>query len=579
MMDFDELDTSCNADFIVHRAHEHYSTQALRLMQELRQAHKLCDIRLQVGGQVIVGHRVVLAAFSRYFYAMFTGDMLEASQSEVVMKQVDARSVEMLVEYAYTGILEIHIDTVQSLLDTAAMLQLTDVQTACSEFLKRQLHPANCLGIRNFADAHTCTDLVEASGKFAERHFTEVANEEEFLQLPKPQLAELLQCEDLNVSSEEEVYNAIMRWVYHDKEERKNDIAELLQAIRMPLLSPRFLVDIVEAEDLIKQDIKCRDLLDEAKNYHMLPDRRTRMQQERIKPRRSTVGSIYCVGGMDSTGHSLSSVERYNLSNGRVSIEASMNSPRSGVGVAVLEGKLYSVGGYDGSQYMNTVECLDPSTRRWHRVASMLHVRRYHSVIALDRQLYAVGGYDSSTVLDSVETYDPRTNRWWRVGSLDTKRRHIGVAAMGNYLYAVGGSDGTSYLKSTEKYDPRLNQWIPVDSMHSRRGGVGVAALGGRLYAMGGYDGQSNLNTLERYYPEEDRWTFLAPMAQCRSGHGCVVVGDLMYAIGGHDGVQYLNTVEVFDTQLGEWHSQGPMGTCRAVAGVAVLNNIPCTNV
>ena len=55
-------------------------------------------------------------------------------------------------------------------------------------------------------------------------------------------------------------------------------------------------------------------------------------------------GSIYCVGGMDNTGHSLSSVERYNLSNGRVSIEASMNSPRSGVGVAVLEGKLYSVG-------------------------------------------------------------------------------------------------------------------------------------------------------------------------------------------------------------------------------------------
>ena len=57
-------------------------------------------------------------------------------------------------------------------------------------------------------------------------------------------------------------------------------------------------------------------------------------------------GSIYCIGGMDSTGHSLSSVERYNLSNGRVSIEASMISPRSGVGVAVLDGKLYAVGEY-----------------------------------------------------------------------------------------------------------------------------------------------------------------------------------------------------------------------------------------
>ena len=102
-MDFDELDTGCNADFTIHRAHEHYSVQALRLMHDLRQRGKLCDIRLQVGGQAIWGHRVVLAAFSPYFYAMFTGDMLEASQSEVVMKQVDARSMELLVEYAYTG--------------------------------------------------------------------------------------------------------------------------------------------------------------------------------------------------------------------------------------------------------------------------------------------------------------------------------------------------------------------------------------------------------------------------------------------------------------------------------------------
>ncbi len=63
---------------------------------------------------------------------------------------------------------------------------------------------------------------------------------------------------------------------------------------------------------------------------------------------------------MDSTGHSLSSVERYNLSNGRVSIEASMISPRSGVGVAVLDGKLYAVGKlqYQPFQYYSSVDTL-----------------------------------------------------------------------------------------------------------------------------------------------------------------------------------------------------------------------------
>ena len=82
------------------------------------------------------------------------------------------------------------------------------------------------------------------------------------------------------------------RWVYHDKPQRRGYIADLLQETRMPLLSPRFLVDRVEAEDLIKQDLKCRDLLDEAKNYHMLPDRRTSMRKTQITPRKSTIGKF-----------------------------------------------------------------------------------------------------------------------------------------------------------------------------------------------------------------------------------------------------------------------------------------------
>ncbi|XP_071489401.1 kelch-like protein 12 [Diadema antillarum] len=585
MLDFDELEADggggggggANNDVMIHRADSFYGNHALRTMDDLRQVGKLCDVVLDVEGTKIPAHRIVLASFCRYFYAMFTGEMKEATLPVVTMKEVNPRAMEQLIDYAYSGELMIHIDTVQALLNTASMLQLSDVQASCSEFLKKQLHPANCLGIRNFADAHTCTDLKLVSGRYAETHFDEVAHEEEFLQLTKSQLADLLRCEDLNVQSEEEVYNAIIRWVYHDKANRRADIAELLQETRMPLLSPRFLVDIVEAEELIKQDMKCRDLLDEAKNYHMLPERRTGMRPTQITPRKSTVGSIYCVGGMDCTGHSLSHVERLNLGNGRVTIEASMNTPRSGVGVAALDGKLYAIGGYDGGTYLSTVEMFDPSTRMWHRVGSMQQVRRYHSVAILDRQLFAIGGYDGVSVLDTVEAYDPRTNRWRRIASMDGNRRHAGVAAVHDCLYAVGGSDGSIYLKSCEKYDQRMNRWLPAASMNSKRGGVGVGSVGGRLYASGGYNGQSNLNTVERYYPDADRWAFLAPMSECRSGHGVAVMGSTMYALGGHDGVHYLNTVESFESHSGEWHSLGPMGTSRAVAGIAILNNVPCS--
>lgn len=39
----------------------------------------------------------------------------------------------------------------------------------------------------------------------------------------------------------------------------------------------------------------------EAMKYHLLPERRSMMQSPRTKPRKSTVGSLYAVGGMDAT--------------------------------------------------------------------------------------------------------------------------------------------------------------------------------------------------------------------------------------------------------------------------------------
>lgn len=61
---------------------------------------------------------------------------------------------------------------------------------------------------------------------------------------------------------------------------------KVLQHVRMPLLSPKFLVGTVGSDLLIKSDEKCRDLVDEAKNYLLLPQERPSMQGPRTKPRK-----------------------------------------------------------------------------------------------------------------------------------------------------------------------------------------------------------------------------------------------------------------------------------------------------
>ena len=53
------------------------------------------------------------------------------------------------------------------LLEAGDMLEFQDIRDACAECLEKNLHPTNCLGIRAFADVHTCTDLLQQANAYA----------------------------------------------------------------------------------------------------------------------------------------------------------------------------------------------------------------------------------------------------------------------------------------------------------------------------------------------------------------------------------------------------------------------------
>ena len=65
------------------------------------------------GPRCIPAHRIVLSSASDYFSAMFTSDVLEATQSEVNMKDVDPDAMTALVKYMYDGKLERVFDFVK----------------------------------------------------------------------------------------------------------------------------------------------------------------------------------------------------------------------------------------------------------------------------------------------------------------------------------------------------------------------------------------------------------------------------------------------------------------------------------
>ena len=90
---------------------------------------------------------------------------------------------------------------------------------------------------------------------------------------------------------------------------------------------------------------------------------------------------------------------------------APMATRRSSVGVAVLKGYLYAVGGYDGiaRQCLNSVERYGPRTDEWSAAEPMVLRRSGAAVVVMDDMLYALGGHDGPDIRKSVERYDLNT--------------------------------------------------------------------------------------------------------------------------------------------------------------------------
>ncbi|KTF94575.1 hypothetical protein cypCar_00003526, partial [Cyprinus carpio] len=403
---------------ISHNSKRHYHDSFVS-MNRMRQRGLLCDIVLHVANKEIKAHKVVLASCSPYFHAMFTNEMSESHQTHVTLHDIDPQALEQLVQYAYTAEIVVGEGNVQTMLPAASLLQLNGVRDACCKFLLSQLDPSNCLGIRGFADTHSCSDLLKSAHKYVLQHFVEVSKTEEFMLLPLKQVLDLISSDNLNVPSEEEVYRAVLSWVKHDIDGRRQHVPRLMKCVRLPLLTRDFLMS------------KC--------GYGAAGG-----------------GSLFAIHG---------DCEAYDTRTDRWHMVASMSTRRARVGVAAIGNRLYAVGGklpkirYDGTSDLSTVESYDPVTNAWQPEVSMGTRRSCLGVAVLHGLLYAAGGYDGASCLNSAERYDPLTSTWTSIAAMSTRRRYVRVATLDGSLYAVGGYDSSSHLATVEKYEPQSNAW------------------------------------------------------------------------------------------------------------------------
>ena len=109
---------------------------------------------------------------------------------------------------------------------------------------------------------------------------------------------------------------------------------------------------------------------------------------------------------------------------------------------AAVGGKIYIFGGSGWDGTLSTVLEYDPARDSWATKAAMPTPHTRMGVAVLDGQVYLVGGNDGD---GAVYAYDPAVDSWQEKASLPGPRFWLGCGVIRSKLCAIGAAAGPQW--------------------------------------------------------------------------------------------------------------------------------------
>ncbi|XP_006808602.1 kelch-like protein 33 [Neolamprologus brichardi] len=245
------------------------------------------------------------------------------------------------------------------------------------------------------------------------------------------------------------------------------------------------------------------------------------------------------------------------------------DKPKFRHGVAVMDGKLYVIGGcffYAKDDIMKSAYSYDPVNDCWKRLADMQEFRSNLSVVVRESHLYAIGGdKDINTNVDSVEMYNPDTDSWSFVQPLDLALSGHAAAIIDGEIFISGGFNCKyECLVSTCLYHPERGTIYLADMTYDRAQHC-MEALQSHLYVAGG------VCNLRKFYTDQlvcevydivaDCWTTFASLPMPHVGAASIVMEEKIYVLGGYCQDDYSESALVhrFDPIMQRWETMGKL--------------------
>ncbi|MGZ4333238.1 MAG: YVTN family beta-propeller repeat protein [Gaiellaceae bacterium] len=202
-----------------------------------------------------------------------------------------------------------------------------------------------------------------------------------------------------------------------------------------------------------------------------------------------TIGSaVYLFGGGTGASTQSDQIVRVAARGGAATVVAHLQAPSSDQSAAVVAGTAYVVGGYTGSQWLDTIVAWRPGGRP-HIVAHLPEPLRYAAVAATRSTIVIAGGSrENGTASATVLAFRPGSTHVTRIGRLPAATTHAAAATLGDVVYVIGGR-GAALGTPTARIvsvDPSRKRIRPAGSLAGPRSDLAAVTVGRSILLAGG---------------------------------------------------------------------------------------------
>ena len=531
---------------------EDFKDELLDKLNELRETNVLCDTTIRAEGQDFAAHKCVLSAASAYFRALFTSEMKETRSNMVELQEAKSTTVSDVLQFIYTGKANIGSSNAQDLAMIADYLIIPVLKTRASDFLVSLINASNCLALESFASRYNCVSLKQAAITYKCENFLAVTKSEDFSKLDVEKVKELICMDEINVSEEDEVYQAMIAWIKYDVPSRECFLPDLLKCVRLFSVSKYSLRRILD-DELVSKSLACTRLIINALDSFLFP---YSLQNVPLKPRLSIdkyehvvalTGGIYCSTLKMEIDCFVPSTNAW------VSLPKMPYPLMEGSGAAVCGGILYIMG--EKKEDSSRVMCrFNPKHNKWSSHDIAINIVD-SSVTCFNEELYVIGGKGS---WQDVQIYNPVLDEWRTAASMATGRAGQSAVVLQGHIYVIAGHDGKVCLNSVECYNPLTDQWSRISNLFKARRCAAATTAGQRIIIVVGGFGDMTARTIEPsceiYDPITNQWNMVSSPGIPRAACSAVSIDDIVYLFGGENERNYLRSVECFDIKRKRWY-------------------------